>query len=81
MINDWVGKRYRNIFIQEGLANAETVKHSQASFPLNLVDPAATGSGSRTDDQDISDEEIATEMPRGAAGWIRQRNVRVHLVC
>ena len=64
VINDWVGRRYRNIFIQEALANPDTVKHSQASFPLNLIDPRSDRERvAKRMMNDISDEEIAAEMP------------------
>ena len=39
VIREWMGVRYRNIFITEACANPAAVKNSQAPFPLNLVDP------------------------------------------
>ncbi|HQZ85035.1 MAG TPA: hypothetical protein PLB21_05320 [Actinomycetota bacterium] len=65
VINEWIGKRFRNIFITEGVSNPDTLKHSQASFPLNLIDPRSERERvAKRMISNVTDEEIALEMPK-----------------
>ena len=64
VIADWIGRRFRNIFITECEADPEARKHSEAPFPLKLVDPRdqrekIAGKMLRI----VSDAEIHAEMP------------------
>lgn len=69
VINDWLGRRYRNIFMQEAVADARTVKNSQAPFPLNLVDKRSLREkvGQRMV-KTIGADEIAAELPPAQLG-------------
>jgi len=71
VINDWLGRRYRNIFIEEALADETAVKNSEAPFPLNKID--------KREDRErvakrmlkgMSKEEIDTIMPLAQIGPI-----------
>jgi len=63
-INDWLGRRYRDIFPQEAVSDSAVVKTAKAPFPLHLVDPrSARERVARRMIKDISDEEIASELP------------------
>ena len=42
VINSWLGRRYRNIFLEEAVSNPDVVKNSQAPFPISLVDPRSS---------------------------------------
>ncbi len=64
VINDWLGKRFRNIFIDEAAADPEAVKHSEAPFPIRLVDQRDTRERvAKRMIRHITDDEIATQMP------------------
>lgn len=64
VINAWLGRRYRNIFVTEALANPEAVKHSQAPFPINLIDPRSDREKvAKRMISNITDEELADELP------------------
>jgi hypothetical protein len=64
VISAWLGRRYRNIFITEALANPDAVKNSQAPFPINLVDPRSDRERvARRMISNISDEEVSDELP------------------
>lgn len=69
VINEWLGRRYRNIFLHEAVANPRAVKDSQAMFPLNLVDPRSerTKVGQRMI-MNMSEEELREEMPEPDPG-------------
>ena len=69
VINEWLGRRYRNIFLHEAVANPRAVKDSQAMFPLNLVDPRSerTKVGQRMI-INMSEEELREEMPEPDPG-------------
>jgi hypothetical protein len=64
VIRAWLGRRFRNIFIDEASVDPDALKHSQEPLPFRLLD-------SRSDRErvakrmvnGITDEEIATEMP------------------
>ncbi len=64
VIADWMGRRYRNIFIEEALRDDTAIKHAQAPFPLDKIDR-------RTDRKKIAnryikgidDDEATVEMP------------------
>lgn len=64
VIRDWMGRRYRNIFITEAAANPEALEHSKRHFPLDMIDK-------RDDRQRVAErmfrqigqDEIHTEMP------------------
>jgi hypothetical protein len=64
VINAWLGRRFRNLFIGEASVDPDALKHSRGPLPFRLLD-------SRSDRErvakrmikGISDEEIATEMP------------------
>lgn len=64
VINSWLGRRYRNIFLNEATANPRAVKDSQAMFPLNLIDPRSerVKVGQRMI-KNISEEELKEELP------------------
>jgi len=64
VINAWLGRRYRNIFLTEAAANPRAVKDSQAMFPLNLIDPRSERIkvGQRML-KEISEEELREELP------------------
>lgn len=67
-INDWLGRRFRNIFIDEALSDPEAVHHSQAAFPLNLVDKRdAREKVAERMIRDISPDEIHVQMPQAHA--------------
>lgn len=68
VINDWLGRRFRNIFISEAVADPHALKSSQAMFPLNLVDQR--DERQRVAERmirDISPDEIHMQMPRATA--------------
>ena len=69
VINDWLGRRYRNIFMQEAVADARAVKNSQAPFPLNLVDKRSMRQrvGQRMV-KTIGADEISAELPPAQLG-------------
>jgi hypothetical protein len=63
-VRDWIGRRFRHIFLDEAQADPTAVKHSQRRFPLSLTD--------RRDDRErvaqrmfrmIEPAEIHAEMP------------------
>lgn len=68
-IRDWIGRRFRNIFIDEASASAEVVAKAQKPAPLSWVDR-------RDDRQKIADRffrtidagEVHTEMPAAEPG-------------
>ncbi|MCB9411610.1 MAG: hypothetical protein H6525_01985 [Actinobacteria bacterium] len=64
VINEWMGRRYRNIFITEALANPDALKNSQAPFPINLVDPRSDREKvAKRMISNVSDQEIFEELP------------------
>lgn len=68
VINDWMGRRYRNIFISEAVADPTALKHSQAPFPIRLIDPRNDRERvAKRMIRRISDDEITVEMPRASA--------------
>ena len=69
VINEWLGRRYRNIFLHEAVANPRAVKDSQAMFPLNLIDPRdeRTKVGQRMI-MNMSEEELKEELPEPDPG-------------
>lgn len=69
VIQEWLGKRYRNIFITEALANHAAVMHSQAPFPLNLVDPRSDREKvAKRMITNITDDELNEDMPAADPG-------------
>lgn len=73
VINDWMGRRFRNIFLDEALVHPDTVKHSRAPFPLRLVDPRSERERvARRMLRDIADDEITSEMPAARAGSLSE---------
>lgn len=64
VMQDWLGRRYRNIFLDEAEANAKAISHSQAAFPLSLIDSRSNREkvGKRMFTK-ISRREINAEMP------------------
>lgn len=65
VIRDWIGRRYRNIFIDEAAVNPAALKHSQRFFPLSLVDTRSDREKvARRMFRNIEDAEIHAEMPR-----------------
>lgn len=64
VINAWLGRRYRNIFITEALANPDAVKNSQAPFPISLVDPRSDREKvAKRMISNIADDELHEVMP------------------
>ena len=64
VINSWLGRRYRNIFLEEAVSNPDVVKNSQAPFPISLVDPRSSREKvAKRMISNISDEEITEELP------------------
>ena len=69
VINSWLGRRIRNIIIDEPSVDPHPLNHSRKPLPFRLMD-------SRSDRervakrmiQGITDEEIATEMPPARPG-------------
>lgn len=73
VINQWLGRRYRNIFVQEALQHEETVKESQAPFPFSLVDRREEGEKvARRMFKQIDPEEIGEEMPEPQVGGMSE---------
>lgn len=69
VISDWMGRRFRNIFIAEASANPEALKHSERPFPLSLVDKRdAREKVAQRMFRKIDPGEIHTEMPRAEPG-------------
>jgi hypothetical protein len=64
-----MGQRYRNIFITEACASPQAVKHSQAPFPLNLIDPRGEREkvGKRMI-TNLPEHEIDLDMPLAEPG-------------
>jgi hypothetical protein len=76
VIRDWLGRRFRNIFISEAVDDEDAVKHSQAPFPLRLVDPRDTRERvAKRMIRHITDEEIQTSMPDAAIPVIRDTTI------
>ncbi len=64
VIHEWMGRRYRNIFITEALANTDALKNSQAPFPINLVDPRSDREKvAKRMISNVSEQEITEELP------------------
>jgi len=64
LIREWLGQRFRNIFIGEAVDDEDAVKHSQAPFPLRLVDPRDTRERvAKRMIRHITDDEIQLELP------------------
>lgn len=69
VINDWLGQRYRNIFVQEAVQSEKALKEAGAPFPLSMMDK-------REDDVKIANrffkridpEEIGVQMPEAQVG-------------
>lgn len=69
VINDWLGQRYRNIFVQEAVQSEKALKEAGAPFPLSVMDK-------REDDVKIANrffkridpEEIGVQMPEAQVG-------------
>jgi hypothetical protein len=64
LVRDWIGRRFRHIFLDEAQADPTAVKHSQRHFPLRVAD--------RRDDREkvaqrmlrsIEPAEIHSDMP------------------
>jgi hypothetical protein len=69
VINDWIGRRFRNIFIDEASVDPDALKHSRGPLPFRLFDSASDRERvAKRMIHGISDEEIATEMPPAEAG-------------
>lgn len=64
VINEWLGRRYRNIFLQEAVADARTVKNSEMPFPLNMVDKRSVRQKlAQRMVKTIAADEVAAELP------------------
>lgn len=64
VIHDWLGRRFRNIFIGEAADDPEAVKHSEAPFPIRLVDQRDIRERvAKRMIRHITDEEIQARMP------------------
>ncbi len=74
VIREWMGVRYRNIFITEACANPAAVKNSQAPFPLNLVDPRSEREkvGKRMI-TNLPEHEVQLDLPPVGMMWLRAR--------
>ena len=69
IMQDWIARRYRNIFVDEAVASTEALKHSQRTFPLDLVDRRSDRAKvAQRMFRHIDDAEIAAEMPPAQPG-------------
>lgn len=76
VIRDWLGRRFRNIFIGEAVDDEEAVKHSQAPFPIKLVDPRDTRERvAKRMIRKIDDDEIHVAMPDPAIPTIKETTI------
>ena len=75
-INHWLGRRFRNIFIDEAAVDPEAVKHSEAPFPIRLVDQRDIRERvAKRMIRHISDDEIKTQMPTPAIPAISETTI------
>jgi len=71
VINEWLGRRYRNLFIEEVLVDEDAVKNSKAPFPLNLIDKREERERvAKRFLKHVDMDEINTEMPPAAVPHI-----------
>ncbi len=76
LIRDWLGRRFRNIFIGEAVDDEEAVKHSQAPFPLKLIDQRDTRERvAKRMIRQITDDEIRVSMPEPAIPDITETTI------
>lgn len=69
VINEWLGRRYRDIFLQEAVSDARTVKNSQAPFPLSMVDKRTVRQKlAQRMVKTIAADEVAAELPPAQPG-------------
>lgn len=69
VINEWLGRRYRNIFLQEAVADARTVKNSEAPFPLNMIDQRSVRQKlAQRMIKTMGADEVAAELPPAQVG-------------
>jgi hypothetical protein len=69
VIGAWLGRRYRDIFLQEAIADPAAVKHSQATFPLSLLDRRSQRERvGRRMFRHPDAAELAAEMPPAEVG-------------
>jgi hypothetical protein len=69
VIHDWLGIRYRNLFIKEATASERAVKEASGPFPVNLVDnrPDEVKVATRFLKR-IDPEELWLELPEAQPG-------------
>lgn len=68
VMQDWLGRRFRNIFMTEAEADPEALKNASAPFPLRLIDPRSNRERvAKRNLKGITTEEIKAEMPHASA--------------
>ncbi|MEI8081635.1 MAG: hypothetical protein WCI74_07295, partial [Actinomycetes bacterium] len=71
VINDWLGRRFRNIFIDEAMDDPEAVKAGEAMFPLNLIDQRDQRQKvAERMIRNIDPDEVHVEMPKPVTGTL-----------
>lgn len=66
-VNEWCGRRYRNLFIEAAAVDEHAIAASQGPFPMRLLDHRSDRERvARRFLRDVSDDEITTEMPPAA---------------
>lgn len=76
-ISQWIGRRYRNIFIDEAVTNPEALKHSQRTFPqmkerFGVKILASDSHPVRSSEANVADLAAAIELGIGTASESRR---------
>ncbi len=75
-INQWLGLRFRNIFITEATGNPDAVKASRAPFPLRLIDSkVGRARVAARMIRDFDPAELELDMPPAQIGTVENTTI------